>query len=137
MPRNTHPSAYADIKPILDAALAAGGGVYRPKDRWGNPSPKAAVAWRARAYAFRAALLRHQTSDILGKPSTPYDGMVLRLDDRDPTVVLINKMDPVGELVDFSGRALPIGPAPREDPFVDPLIEQARRQAADLGILED
>lgn len=143
MPRNTHPASYADIKPILDAALAAGGAAYTPRDRNGNTGPTVATAWRARAYAFRTALKRQASENNLGfgPTNTPYDAMVLRIDPRNEEVVLINKHDPLGDLVGLDGKPLPVGPlsgdltVTREE-LADPLIEQARRQAADLG-LED
>lgn len=145
MPRNTHPASYADIKPILDAALAAGGAAYTPKGRDGEPSRGAAIAWRARAYAFRHAIKRHQAADSLGlgPNSTPYDAIILRIDPHNDKVVLINKHDPLGDLVGLDGKPLTVGAVSGDltvarEESADPLLEQARKQAADLGInLED
>lgn len=130
MPRNTHPAAYADIQPILDAALAAGGAAYKPRDKSGKPSHSAAIAWRARAYAFRNAL-RQQLDPILGPRTTPYDSMVLRIDPSDPTTVWINRPDPVGDLIGLDGKPLPISPAisRAQNEAEDPLLEAARVQA--------
>lgn len=135
-----HPSAFADIKPILDAALAAGGGAYRPP----GDSPAAAIRWRHRAYSFRRAL-RYQQAQALGpfdiNPVTPYDGIILTIEDSDPTTVLINKQQSLtGRLTTLDGAPLePVRAAAETTVNVvedDPLLEQARQQAAELG-LED
>lgn len=141
MPRNTHPASYADIKRVLDAALAAGGAAYTPRDRNGNTGRSAAIAWRARAYAFRTAIKRQALAHNLdfGPGDTPYDAMVLRIDPSNETVVLINQHDPLGDLVGLDGKPLPVGPISGDltvarDELADPLLEQARRQMAELGL---
>ena len=135
-----HPSAFPDIGPILDAALAAGGGAYRPP----GDSPQAAIKWRHRAYSFRRAV-RHQAQQA-GGPfdfdiTTPYDGVVLTIEDGDPTTVLINKAPPIGRLTTLDGAPLEPVRAAAETPSLvedDPLLEQARQQAQELGFnLED
>jgi hypothetical protein len=133
-----HPSSYSDIRPILDAALAAGGGQYRPRGANGQASPQAAIRFRHRAYSFRRALqhqLREQGMGIV-EVSTPYDSMVLSIDAQDPTLVIINRPDPLGDLLDLKGNRLEIGGTPpsAQGPDGDPLLEQARQQAKDLGI---
>lgn len=142
MPNSPNPASYADIKPILDAALAAGGGQYRPLDeRRGNvPTREAATRFRARAYAFRTALAKMQDSGgILGPPTTPYDHMVIRIDPNDPTIVWINNPTPQGQLTDLKGRPLDVA-APdysyghRDSSGSDPLLDQARKQAEELGL---
>lgn len=58
---------YADIRSILDAALAAGGGTFT------CDSHGAAVHWRQRAYRFRKLY-----AETLGlKVMSPYDVLVL------------------------------------------------------------
>jgi hypothetical protein len=137
MRKPQHPSAFADLKPILDAALAAGGASYRPRDHFGKHSVEAAHRFRHRAYAFRRSLQYFQEQEGMGLTavSTPYDGMVLRIDPLDPTVVLINKPDNLGDLRGLDGQALKVGASP--SPIAsheDPLVEQARKQAKELGI---
>lgn len=139
-----HPSAFTDIAPILDAALAAGGGAYRPIGPNGEPSAAAAIKWRHRVYSFRRSL-RHQQSQALGpfdiQGTTPYDGIVLTIEEGDPTTVLINKHQSlIGRLTTLEG--VPIEPVRAAAEATvsgiddDPLLEQARQQAAELG-LED
>jgi hypothetical protein len=133
-----HPSSFQDIKPILDAALAAGGGAYRPRNQQGKPSPEAAARFRHRAYSFRRSL-QHQIEKegmSVTSTTTPYDGMVLRIDPNDHTVVLINKPDDVGDLMGLDGKPLKIGAPRNPEPAIgeDPLIERARQQAKELGI---
>jgi len=62
---------YADIRSVLDAALAAGGGTFTCE------SHGAAVHWRQRAYKFRKLF-----AETLGpRAMSPYDVLVLpRLD---------------------------------------------------------
>lgn len=141
MRKPQHPSAFADLKPILDAALAAGGASYRPRDHTGKHSPEAAHRFRHRVYAFRRSLQYYQEKEGLGftSTSTPYDAIILRIDPNDPTCVLINKPDDYGDLKTLDGKPLKVGetppasaaPSSHDD---DPLIEQARRQAKELGI---
>ncbi len=58
---------YVDVRSILDAALAAGGGTFQCE------SHGAAVHWRQRAYRFRKAY-----AETLGpKAMSPYDVLVL------------------------------------------------------------
>lgn len=138
MRKPQHPSSFSDIKPILDAALAAGGGRYRPRNPEGVPSEAAAHRFRHRAYAFRRAIQALSLQEGLGLTpvTTPYDSMVLRIDPEDPTVVLINKPDPQGDLMGLDGEPLILGtpPASASSDHEDPLVNEARRQAKELGI---
>lgn len=59
---------YHDIKQILDAALAGGGGKVE------CTTPGAATKWRHRAYAFRKAYREE------GDGTSPWDGLTLVLD---------------------------------------------------------
>jgi hypothetical protein len=70
---------YADVRAILDQALAAGGGSYA------LASHGAAVHWRQRAYRFRKLF-----AEILGdgKPS-PYDSIVMTRVDADSSTINI------------------------------------------------
>jgi hypothetical protein len=71
---------YADIRSVLDAALAAGGGTFRCDSRG------AAVHWRQRAYRFRKLY-----AETLGtRAMSPYDVLVLpRLPVGCPEVTII------------------------------------------------
>jgi hypothetical protein len=66
MTRPSRLGIYADLQPVLDAALAAGGGSYTLATR-GD-----AVHWRQRAYKFRIAYAREH-----GTPNR-YDALLLR-----------------------------------------------------------
>lgn len=78
-PRSNRLGMYADVRQILDAALAAGGGEYDLGD-YGQ-----AVHWRQRAYRFRKLY-----AETLGpKAMSPYDVLVLpRLDESSCEVVI-------------------------------------------------
>jgi hypothetical protein len=58
---------FADVKEILDAALAANGGTYN------LPTPGAAVHWRHRAYTFRKKFAESLPANTL----SPYDRLTL------------------------------------------------------------
>lgn len=69
---------YDDIRRVLDTAIEHQGGRYRLSNY------KAAVRWRSRAYMFRKLLydvLVEQYKAFPGRTaSTPYDGLLLRLE---------------------------------------------------------
>ena len=56
MPNPSNLSAYEDIRAILDAARTAGGARFRPRDREGQPSERAAFRWISRANNYRKLL---------------------------------------------------------------------------------
>lgn len=60
-------NSFADVKAVLEAVLAAGGGTYR------LPTKSKANYWVMRAYQFRKLL----QASVKGEP-TPYDRMVMR-----------------------------------------------------------
>lgn len=67
MTKSNRLGMYADVRAVLDAALAAGGGTFV------CPSHGAAVHWRQRAYRFRKLY-----AETLGpKAMSPYDVLVL------------------------------------------------------------
>jgi hypothetical protein len=82
--RNQRLGMYADLQPILDAALASGGGSYT------LPTYGQAVHWRQRAYAFRKlyAETMHTTSK--------YDALTLPRIAEGSGTVLINLAVPKG-----------------------------------------
>lgn len=66
LPRN--PNQYLDIRPVLDAAVANGGGTYA------LATAAEAVRWRQRAYGYRKLLWEEA-----GGIGTPYDKLVIKL----------------------------------------------------------
>lgn len=101
MPLPNNINAYADVKAVLDPALAAGGGVYALS------SDKEAIRFRARAYKFRSLAQKLAAAGNKIKnyqPPTPYDTMLLTLDG--PAVVIDVVKEPGGELTLKSGEKL-------------------------------
>lgn len=67
MSKSNRLGIYADVRQVLDAALAAGGGTFQCE------TPGAAVHWRQRAYRFRKLY-----AETLGPSKmSPYDVLVL------------------------------------------------------------
>ena len=71
---------YQDVREILDAALASGGGQVE------LPSHGQAVHWRHRAYKFRK--IYAETVD----PQSPYDRLTFRVVDADSSTVVIKSI---------------------------------------------
>ena len=86
-------STYADVRAVLDAALANGGGRYKLATK------AEATRWRFRAYRFRK-LLREETDTY-----TPYDNMLLRVDG---PVVFIQTQQITGVLTDLEGKPVEV-----------------------------
>lgn len=109
---------YSDVKPVLDAALAHGGGTYEA------PSPGAAVQFRHRCYAFRKAFREASES------ASPYDRLVIRKLAKGQTNVVI-------EPNTLPGTFVPAGGAPIETYTVednDPLLDEAAQLRKSLGL---
>lgn len=121
---------FADIPPILNAALAAGGAQYV------CDSYEAAVSWRARAYKYRTLLRNLETQRYAHVPGyevkTPYDVLMLRINDRERSnIVQIDFAAGPGKLLGKDGKPL--------DPVFTPTVaseleEEALRVAQDLGL---
>jgi len=94
--------AYADIRPVLDAAIARRGGHYI------LPTAQAAIRWAQRAYYYRT-LLREQSRLRLGiegiEPTTPYDEIKLR---REDNIVYIEFYTPIGTFIGPDGNAVDV-----------------------------
>lgn len=125
-----NPNSYADVKQVLDAALAAGGGRYR-LDTKGKAS-----RWRHRAYTFRKIL---QELDLERKrelpgavPTTPYDKMWLAIAKDDPCVVEIKPAQPSGQLTDANGNPISLASIP-DDVQPDELDFEALELLRELG----
>ena len=80
---------YADVRQILDAALASGGGSFE------LPSHGLAVHWRQRAYKFRKLYATMLASDDSFSMS-PYDRLTLPRIDDDSCTVVINVREIIG-----------------------------------------
>jgi len=94
--------AYADIPPVLDAAIAAGGATFRLS------TSGQAYRWRTRAYYYRKLLHEQQAirlANILDSRSTftPYDSIRMTISG---DTVNISVEGPPGVLLDGAGRSL-------------------------------
>lgn len=106
---------FADVREILDAALAHGGGSFECATH-GD-----AVHWRQRAYQFR----KHYAEVLGPKAMSPYDILVLpRLPADGKTVVITIRQT--------AGVFKPAGPAIAHIEGNDPLFEEALRLAGKL-----
>lgn len=94
---------FADVRQVLDEALAHGGGTYR------LPTRGKAIKWRQRAYTFRSRLREMEAArDVLntGVYTTPYDGLTLRIDfELDPTLVHIEIIKATGVFTPADGSS--------------------------------
>lgn len=114
-PRPNRLGMYADIQPILDAALSAGGGSYT------LPTHGAAVHWRQRAYKFRK--LYAETYAQVSK----YDRLSLpRVEETSSTVNIVVRVG--------TGTFTPLDEAssagifsPNEDALLDAAAEFAKK----------
>lgn len=120
-------SDYADVKPILDRALAHRGGAYR------LASHGQAVYWRQRAYKYRKLLrdLRGEARVAGQSPDTPYDGLVMDVEGdevrfgwREPTGAFVA---PTSEPATFADLVSP------EHFEEDPLEAAARKLVEERG----
>jgi hypothetical protein len=99
MTKSNRLGIYADIRPVLDAALASGGGTFTCSD-YG-----AAVHWRQRAYRFRKAF-----AETLGpRDMSPYDVLVLPRLAPDSCEVVINVRQTSGVFTPANDGLAPTG----------------------------
>lgn len=125
MPASRQLSNYADIKGILDAAIAAGGATYR------LATPGKATNWRQRANVFRS-LFRGESQKANSIPglvvSVPYEDWEWVVDEADKCLIIIRPQVAKGVLKDMDGNDLApkttsvVAPQPELDPD---LVEQA------------
>lgn len=96
-------STYADIYPVLDALISAGGGYVECE------TPGRATRWRQRGYMARAAFVKRQEEMNASIPgysaATPYDGMHLKVEG---TKVKLTMIEPVGGLTDLEGNPIAV-----------------------------
>lgn len=81
---------YADVRQILDAALASGGGSFELSNHG------QAVHWRQRAYKFRKLYAQTLASDDSFSMS-PYDKLTLPQIADDSSTVVINVREVIGQ----------------------------------------
>lgn len=113
MPTRDQLSAqYHDIKVVLDAALAHGGGTYSA------PTPGAAVQFRHKCYTFRKAY--REASHL----ASPYDRLIIRKLPKGATEVVIEPNTLPGTFTPAEGP--PVEP-PSEILADDPLLREALR----------
>lgn len=113
-PRPNRLGMYADVKEILDAALASAGGELQMQ------SYGAAVHWRQRAYRFRKLF-----AETLGpKQLSPYDVLTFPRIDEDSSTVVI-------KIQQTAGKFVPAKPAVHE-PAGDSLLDEALQFAETL-----
>lgn len=99
MTRANRLGMYADVRQVLDSALAAGGGTFT------CPSHGMAVHWRQRAYKFRK--LYAETHSL--KSESVYDVIVLPKIPPDSSAVVIKIRAQVGVFQPIEGGT-PAGP---------------------------
>jgi hypothetical protein len=108
---------YADVRQVLDSALAHGGG------RFQCASHGDAVHWRQRAYKFRKAY-----AEVLGpKAMSQYDALVLPRLAPDSATVVIEVRQSVGV---FTPAGPPVGP-PMDDDLLDVVAAISRKLNGD------
>lgn len=100
MALSNNPHNYSHIPPILDSALAKGGGRYTLS------SKKAAMRWRQEAYHYRTLMQKLAQEAILAPgvlAATPYDNMFLTLDGATVIIQLRDRAMEKGQLTDLEG----------------------------------
>lgn len=110
---------YADVRQVLDAALAHGGGEFECAS-YGD-----AVHWRQRAYQFR----KHYAEVMGPKAMSPYDALVLPRLAKDSATVVI-------QVRQIAGVFRPAGPpvaVPDEDDALLLEAEALRRKIEGEG----
>lgn len=131
-------AAYADIRQVLDMALAQGG------LRTTHKNKAAAITWRHRAYKFRrkfldwtAASLERQGVHAI--PSTPYDLMRLVITPENPLVVEIYPDRQQIVMTDMKGNPIEAANLPSVSVHTPTELDEEIRKVAeglDIGNLE-
>lgn len=118
------PSAYLDVKAVLDQALAMGGARYRLLTK------PAATHWRMRAYMYRSILLEldNEVKKRFGLlPATIYDPITMSVEATEVVIRVSSHVE--GHLVALNGASVERPVAKMEE---DELLEAAKRMAAGL-----
>lgn len=104
-PRSDRLGMYSDVKQILDAALAAGGGEYS------LPTHGKAVHWRQRAYKFRKLFAEvHHARDM-----SKYDSIVMPRIEPHETTVRFQIRHVEGEFKPAAGAPVNFDAGPDDD----------------------
>lgn len=109
---------YADVREILDQALAHGGGSFTCADHG------AAVHWRQRAYQFR----KHYAEVLGPKAMSPYDALMMPRLPTDGATVVIKVRQSVGV---FTPAGPPLANIEGDDPLFDEALALAKRLAGE------
>lgn len=117
-PANQRLGLYTDVRAVLDAALAAGGGSVT------LPTHGDAIHWRHRAYKFRKVYA--ETS-----PLSPYDALTMPKIPKDSCVVEIKKTAPPAVFTPAEGET-PL-PLEVETPEAAAETDELLRHALDLS----
>jgi hypothetical protein len=113
LPRNI--AAYADVRAVIDAAMAQGGAVYTPVDHTNEPSAKRAHYWLMRARTFRRLAFDN------GEPG--YADFDFILEENKISIRIAPRL--LGSLVSLEGKSLDVSaPAPDLDIDIDALREE-------------
>lgn len=148
-------ASFTPIKRVLDAVLAAGGGLFTVTRMDGEPSARQAVNWRQRAYTFRKRW-REEAAKLAAPGqvvTTPYDDIKITLacgctttgsNCRRPAdcgghtlKIAVTPSDEVhGELRTLDGAALPLGKVGPMVVEVDETMRAALQVRKDLGMAD-
>lgn len=112
MPLPSYIGAYEDIRSVLDAAIAANGALFTPRNSHNQPDPKAVTYWIARANRFRSLLRRSGDSGPYEPLRFAKDGVRIR--------ILVQPAPQAGDLTTLDGDQL------SPSAVVDTLTEEER-----------
>lgn len=107
-----HSSSFADIREVIDFALANDGARYT------LPDGGKATHWRQRFYYVRKLMRREFAESNVGPIVTPYDNVILTVAPDDPATVVITINRAKGTLTTLSGEKPKVAP-------IDPLLAEA------------
>lgn len=117
----TSTATFADITPVLDAALRHGGVQFKLETKG------KAVQWRQRAYRYRKLLFKLSQERNAGIPgydaSTPYDQ--LRIDITAEGEVVVAPIPPIPDLMDLDGNPIVLERAKPDEDNEDELLDFA------------
>jgi len=107
-----HSSSFADVREVIDFALANEGARYT------LPDGGKATHWRQRFYYVRKLMRREAAEVAIGPIVTPYDNVILTVAPEDAATVVITINRAKGTLTTLTGAKPKIAP-------VDPLLAEA------------
>jgi len=108
-----HSSSFADVKEVIDFAIANGGARYT------LPSGGKATHWRQRFYYVRKIMRRENAEGNVGPIVTPYDNVILTVDPLDAATVVITINTAKGTLATLDGTVPKVA-------AIDPLEAEAK-----------